>query len=772
MSTHEGRGEVRSAASGWPRKMTGRSRMTSSKSRVATFLSTFLGEGHARGDDGHPLRPRPPITFWIAIGVWVFAACFTVLRIDFDLDERGVPEGLQAGEYVFELATDAQRGDFGTSAQAYVQRPDGGRVKVLLSYEDDTLYFARERIVGTARFSELSDSSFARYASQGVVCRASVSDVRPCEEQGFLGPVVAARRWAAECFDDIPGVGSALLRALLLGDRSHLDEGGLYDAMKTVGLAHMVAVSGSHLAVVGAFVSALFVRAGVPRRACVIALCLFYAAYSVFTGLSAPVIRSAVMAGVAISCVFASRRSSPLAALSVCVCVLIALDPANALSLSFFLSAASTFGVVVFAGLFSSWFRRAMGGRADAVSEAFGMTMAANLPIFPVTASVFSRVPLISPVANLLAAPAFSLLLLGGLFALAVAAVAPGVGMVALHALCACSGLFCDIAMALSHVPFAAVPCSIGVIEVSLATVVVVGAIWIAWPDFSARAARLAACAATALLIVFSLAVPRLTADEIVMLDVGQGDAILIRSQGAALLVDTGNQDSRLSAALARHGVTALDGVAITHHDDDHCASLSVLDALVARGGVILAEPTLSCECDGCAELITDAKRVAGVRGISGIAQGEAIKVGRFTCRAVWPAAFSDEGGNADSLCLLVEYDAQSDGVPDSRALLTGDAEADQLDAVVDAGLVGHVDVFKAGHHGSKNGVSAEAYERLSPEIALISVGEDNRYGHPSQETLDALNDVGAHVFRTDYMGDVTCRFSEQEIEVFTQKTP
>ncbi len=741
-------------------------------SMAASLVESFLGEGHARGGRGRcPLRPIPPMTFLIAVAVWVLAACLALYRVEAGLVERGVPDGARAGEYVLELTADAQQGDFGNSAKAHVLFADGSRMNVLLSYEGDVLYFARERIAGSVRFSELSDSSFARYALEGVVCRATVSDVRLCEDQGVLAPVLAARRWASEWFDEIPGVGSALLRALLLGDRSHLDEDGLYDAMKTVGLAHMVAVSGSHLAVVGAFVSALLVRIGAPRRACVVALCLFYAAYSVFTGLSAPVIRSAVMAGVAISCIFASRRTSPLAALSVCVCVLVAFDPSLAVSLSFFLSAASTFGVVMFAGLFSSWFACATGGRFGTACEAFGMTAAANLPIFPVTASVFSRVPLVSPIANLVAAPVFSVLLLGGLLSLAMAAAMPDAGMCVLRVFCAISGLFCGAATVLSHMPFAAVPCSMGLVEAAVASIVVVVLIWAVWPLPTGRTVRAVACALSAFFIVFAFAASRLASDEIVMLDVGQGDAILIRSQGAALLVDTGNQDAKLSAALARHGVMSLDGVVITHHDDDHCGSLPVLDSLVAQGEVLLSSPTFSCECDGCTELVADAQRVAGQRGVSGISKGETIKVGRFTCFAVWPEAFSEEGGNADSLCLLVEYDAQGDGISEFSTLLTGDAEADQLDAMTESGLVGHVDVFKAGHHGSKNGVSEAAFETLSPKVALISAGLDNRYGHPSQEALDALEDVGAHIFRTDHMGDVTCRFSDAGIEVFTQKS-
>ncbi len=717
----------------------------------------------------HPMRPLPPPAFFIAVAVWLVAILLFEVRMQAGLVERGVPEGAVSGTYTFELISDAQRSDYGITARAVAYLANGKRVAVLLSYEGDTLYFARERVTGNARFSEFSDASFSRYASEKLVCRASADELVLADDQGPLSLLLTARRQASEAFDSIEGMGSALLRALLVGDRSKIEEDGLYDAMKTIGLAHMVAVSGSHLAVVGAFVSAVMVRLGVERRVCVVLLCLFYVSYAVLTGLSAPVVRSGVMAGIAISCIFASRRASPLAALSVCVSVLIALDPTNALSLSFFLSAASTFGVVVFSGLFSSWCAIVSKGRAPSVAEAFGMTTAANLPIFPVTASVFARIPLISPVANFIAAPAFSLLLLGGLGSLCVWAVMPFVGTWMLQAMCFIAEFFCYASIALSHLPFASLPCGMETPVAAVISVVLVAVLWFVWPRPSRR---IVASVCTLFLTGFFIAVlvgPRLAADEIIMLDVGQGDAILIRSQGASLLVDTGNEDSMLLAALGRHGVASLDGVIITHHDDDHCGSLPVLDSALALGGVYLAAPTFTCACEDCGDLMDEAARIAGVRGVNGIAAGQSITVGRFTCTVVWPEKFTEEGGNADSLCLLVEYDAQGDGVVESSALLTGDAEADELEDMVDADLVGKVDVFKVGHHGSKGAVSERAYAAFSPRIALVSVGEDNQYGHPTSEALEALEKVGAKVLRTDSMGDVTCRFSESGIEVFTQ---
>lgn len=230
--------------------------------------------------------------------------------------------------------------------------------------------------------------------SRGVVASARLDDVTLASDQGPLAFLVGLRKKACAAFDPIEGKGSALLRALTAGDRSNLEEGGLYEDMKALGLAHIVAVSGSHLSVVAALVSALLTRLGCSKRLLSLTLCLFYASYAIFTGLSAPVLRAAVMASVVVLSIWAKRRSHALSALGACVCVLIALHPENALSLSFFLSAASTLGVIVFSPLFSFWMEKLCSGRAHALCDAFALTFAASLPILPATVAVFCRLPL------------------------------------------------------------------------------------------------------------------------------------------------------------------------------------------------------------------------------------------------------------------------------------------------------------------------------------------------------------------------------------------
>ena len=107
----------------------------------------------------------------------------------------------------------------------------------------------------------------------------------------------------------------------------------------------------------------------------------------------------------------------------------------------------------------------------------------------------------------------------------------------------------------------------------------------------------------------------------------------------------------------------------------------------------------------------------------------------------------SDEGGNADSLCLLASL-ATSGGT--WTALFCGDAESDQLKEMIDEGALGDIDIYKVGHHGSKAALTESVVETIRPEISLVSVGEGDRYGHPAAQTLSLLDNALGRVFRTD----------------------
>ncbi|MDD6290015.1 MAG: DNA internalization-related competence protein ComEC/Rec2, partial [Eggerthellales bacterium] len=183
---------------------------------------------------------------------------------------------------------------------------------------------------------------------------------------------------------------------------------------------------------------------------------------------------------------------------------------------------------------------------------------------------------------------------------------------------------------------------------------------------------------------------------------------------------------------------------------------------------VLVAAGVRECDCYKCTGLVTAAKSVAR-KGITELNRGDVLCMGAFRLEVVWPNTFQDQGGNADSLCLLAQADCDDDGTVDCTALLTGDAESEQLDQMLAAGLVGAVDLFKVGHHGSKASVTAKQLRMLCPKACLVSVGEGNRYGHPSSQVMEALRNTGARVLRTDLQGDLICVLRPDGLYLRTQ---
>ena len=146
---------------------------------------------------------------------------------------------------------------------------------------------------------------------------------------------------------------------------------------------------------------------------------------------------------------------------------------------------------------------------------------------------------------------------------------------------------------------------------------------------------------------------------------------------------------------------------------------------------------------------------------------GARVQLGRFELELLAPA-HATAGDNGDSLVWLLVFDADGDGVPEQRGLLTGDAEEQELAAV--AARTGRVSFVKLGHHGSAGCMSAAELAALRPSLALIGVGEGNRYGHPHASTLALMRAAGVRVLRTDTQGDLRLLFSADALGVATQR--
>lgn len=240
---------------------------------------------------------------------------------------------------------------------------------------------------------------------------------------------------------------------------------------------------------------------------------------------------------------------------------------------------------------------------------------------------------------------------------------------------------------------------------------------------------------------------------------------MLIQSEGASILVDTGEDGDVLLRELAEQGVTHLDAIVISHKDADHAGALRELAGVVDVSHVYVHADLVDDEV--MAKVLESARWTTNGRGAEGVRPGSVLRAGAFSLTIVAP----QDGGkseNDDSLVGLLELDANGDGSVEARGLLTGDAESAALEDV--APFVGEIDFLKVAHHGSRGGLTGEQLEMLSPELALISVGADNKYGHPTAETLHVLGDAGARIYRTDEQGAISVSFGDGGMRVSTER--
>lgn len=697
------------------------------------------------------------------------------------LAERGEPLEL-------DLTGDPAQRDYGHISNAQLGEGRAAiRVRVVWPEESERLC-AGHRIAVTGNVSAPGTDEGGRWNHRNGL--AGTIQATHVEELGYSpglrGLVTSFRDESFAHIGTLDGDAAGLLAGVLLGNRTIYAGSELEQAFQTTGLAHLMAVSGTHLAIVTMLLSFLLAKTPVRRKVRSAMLIAALVIYVAITGFAPSALRACVMCSVALVLGTIGKRASALNGLSLCVFVFLGLSPPMAFSLGFQLSVLSVFGLVLFGGLASHWLEHALPRLPTLVSSSVAATITASCMTLPVTIAQFAQLPLISPVANFLAAPLVTVALCLGVLALVIGAVFAPVGALLLYGAGAVASCCATLVRFLADLPLACLPLSGTASTLAALFCILIITLWITWPLPRHREARCdpsvparhlgilaGTCAAFTLPVLLAIVLgfgqlgmsPGAIESRVVMLDVGQGDSLLIQSEGTCILVDTGEDGDILLRELAEQGVTHLDAVVITHKDADHASALRELAGVIAVDHVYIHENLLDEAFMG--KVLESADWVTSGRGAEGLRPGNILRTGRFSLTIVAP----QDGGkseNDDSLVGLLEFDADGDGDAEARGLLTGDAESAAIEGV--ASRVGDIDFLKVAHHGSKGGLTDEQLMRLSPEIALISVGADNKYGHPSIETVRMLENHGSRIYRTDMQGVIAIGFSDMGMHVTTER--
>ena len=505
-------------------------------------------------------------------------------------------------------------------------------------------------------------------------------------------------------FDD----GRALLAGFLIGETSRIDESDV-DAMRRSGLAHFVAVSGSNVAL---FLGLLAVAAGPlalgPRRRAIVGL-LALPVYAAATRFEPSVMRASVMAGLALGGRLLGVVLEAWQLLSLAVGVLVLTDPALISNVGFQLSVVATVGVLIG----SRWPVRGTFARA------LSITLGAQLAVAPLLIVHFGTVPLLSPLVNLVAAPL-----------VAFSTVVGAIGVAGPGFMVAPAAWLAEMVLALARGAAGWPQLSGAPLLALTGTAVLV--------KLAPRLRAVSACAAAAALVMIVTAPGvALPPAGVVVMDVGQGDAILLHGgDGRFALVDGGPDESLLVAKLRDIGVRELELVVLTHVHADHATGLAGVVDTFAVGEVWAdTEPHTTTASRRLAEIIA-------IRSIpmSAPEPGTSRRLGELDLVVEGPMR-RYASPNDQSIVITVRG-------PTRSMLLSGDIE---IHAQADLHRL-RAAVLKVPHQGAGTS-DAEWLASVGSEVAVISVGP-NDFGHPVGWVVDLLGDHGK-VFRTDEDGDV-----------------
>ena len=551
-----------------------------------------------------------------------------------------------------------------------------------------------------------------------------------------------------------PADTEVFMRSLLLGDKSDFyDDEQLYVALSRAGLMHIVAVSGMHISFL---VGLLHGVLGKGRRSALICIALVWL-FALVTGAGPSVVRAAFMHSYFLMAPILRRENDSLTSLSVILAVLLGINPFAAASISLQLSFGAMCGIVLFADkIGDSILKRIPFAEKTPVLRGLVASISCSISVMvftvPLTALHFGNVQLLSPITNLISLWAVSICFCWGWISCALSVI-PYLGLIS-AVLCSWLARYILLAAKLiSSIPFSVLYMNTiwAWIWLLVSMVLVALAFAIKRHRFKAALAALVVSGLFAVGAMHFSSVYYRNHDTINILDVGQGQCINVLSGDSAIILDCGNINELENAGViaAAHlyskGRDSVDILVLSHLHEDHAAGAVMLMEMIDVKTIIL--PYEYDDENGLFHEIKEAALRNGTELVF-VKEGRRINSGDIEIELIKSGFTEDE----NERCLITKIEC--DGI---EMLAMADASAKMEKELVKSHELKDVDILVVSHHGSRYSSSEELLEAVGGNVALISVGY-NYYGHPAEETLEALETYGYNVYRTDIAGDIEIR--------------
>ncbi|MGN0131269.1 MAG: DNA internalization-related competence protein ComEC/Rec2 [Lachnospiraceae bacterium] len=573
----------------------------------------------------------------------------------------------------------------------------------------------------------------------------------------------------------LPPEDAGVMKAMILGQKGDLDA-EVKSLYQRNGIAHILAISGLHITFFGMGIYQLCRKVRLPAFVCCLASFLVIIAFGKMTGSGASTVRSVIMFSLFLLAGICGRTYDLLTALAVSAAALLIYRPQYVYHSGFLLSFGAVMGIALVAPflrellpaaspakkmiLYTDRRKRMLRGLRKKCISSLTVGVAVLVATLPVQLYFFFTVSPYSCFLNLLVVPLAGVLMAVGVPGGILTAVFPGAGAVFLLPCRAILSLYEILCRAFDSLPGSQLVIGRPALWKILFYYIVLLGLLLFGKKVGKKKRFLILVSALCLLCCRGRGTTTCT-----MLDVGQGDGLVIEEKsGGNVLIDGGSSDVskvgtyRIVPYLKSHGISKIDYIFVSHADADHVSGikeiLSEYQSLKIRVGCLVLTK-FAAEDEAYRELM-ELARQSGTRVLF-IGAGDYIVLGEtcFTC--VYPGPSEVAEGNDQSMVLLMECCG-------TKTLFTGDLTEEKEQKI----KWEDVDILKVGHHGSRYSSGMDFLNQCLPETAIISAGEENSYGHPHADTLERLEESGAHTFVTKESGAITIRYEKEKYTVTT----
>ena len=590
----------------------------------------------------------------------------------------------------------------------------------------------------------------------------------------------------AELQKAMPDADAALIQGMLFGGYDGIERQTVRDFAAT-GIVHILSVSGAHVALVAGAVFWLTRRLFIGEIGSAVVAGTAIIGYGMISGFSAPVVRSVIMGLIAMTAIGLGRRESAARALTLAVLGMLIYEPRYLFDISFQLSIACTGGLLYLQPPLATWLGKIKTEKKwlKFIVSGFALTLAVQLAVLPLQAWYFGLLPWLSFFANLFVVPLLEAVILLGLFGVMLAGGMESLTQPLFAGISLLAGLAVELNRFFARLPGNTIPLPAFSLSGSILYYGLLS--WLfgywticghspatCWRHLNRRpkaTALLGLTAILALLFVWQRPGPL----QVHFIDVGQGDATLvITPKGRSILIDAGGTTGppttfdigeRVVVPYLRHyGVRQVDWLILTHNHQDHAGGAAAVAEFL---GVRQALLHLSSTDEPPAILrLRRAMRNQGMREATDVREIrlDGVRIQLYstgesrTGVSGKGATRKQESENGRSTVARIEFGQHS-------FLVTGDLEGEG-ETRISRSNISPSTMIKVGHHGGRKSTQSLFLAKVSPQYAVISVGADNRYGHPAPETLNRLRELPVSLWRTDRDGAVVFRSDGEKLTV------